>query len=349
MSKIAVKRGKFRNALKFSGICLLVMFFIVVSAVSVSWALDVWDGNVADRYEGGDGTSAAPYLIKTGAQLTFLAQNVNSGTSYEGRHFKLVDDIDLAGREWTPIGHREKGTPALFSAVFDGGGYTISNMRINMSPYGGLFAQTGAGSTVKDLHLTKVDIDVTPMTTSYAGGVAGSNSGAIIGCTSEGGISSSTSFTSYAGGIVGYNSGGTVTDCTSKANVTSSFYAGGIVGYNSGAVINCTSSGSVASSFVHYASFYAGGIVGVNSGRVSGCGATGKVSATNTGFGSAWAGGVVGRCYNRGVVFGNTFDAAGTGQRWGIARDERISPLGSSNNGAEPNDGDAKTTQAMTR
>lgn len=45
-------------------------------AVPAKAAMDVWDGTVATGFAGGNGDVNNPYLIATGAQLAFLAQQV---------------------------------------------------------------------------------------------------------------------------------------------------------------------------------------------------------------------------------------------------------------------------------
>jgi len=44
-------------------------------------------------FDGGDGLSAATaYEIATGAQLSYLAQQVNTGTQYQNKYFVLIAD-----------------------------------------------------------------------------------------------------------------------------------------------------------------------------------------------------------------------------------------------------------------
>lgn len=113
----------------------------------------------------------------------------------------------------------------------------------------------------------------------------------------------------YAGGIAG-SSTGTVTGCTNTASVSSNGDAGGIVA-TGGKVVGCFNHGSVSvyanKSSPHY--HYTGGIAG--SGAVSGCGNTGDVSCTNTTDNDTiYVGGVLGHggsisgCYNMGNVTG---------------------------------------------
>ena len=68
--------------------------------------------------------------------LADFRDSVNGGNSYAGYTVMLMNDIDLGGVEWTPIGTTEHP----FSGVFDGQNYTISNLKVNStSGYAGLF------------------------------------------------------------------------------------------------------------------------------------------------------------------------------------------------------------------
>lgn len=48
----------------------------------------------------GDGDE---YTISSAADLAGLAQLVNGGTSFQKKTIKLGENIDLEGKEWTPI------------------------------------------------------------------------------------------------------------------------------------------------------------------------------------------------------------------------------------------------------
>ena len=56
---------------------------------------EIWDGSIAEGFAGGTGTEADPYLISNGAELAYLAQQTNSGISYQGSYFALTNDIYL--------------------------------------------------------------------------------------------------------------------------------------------------------------------------------------------------------------------------------------------------------------
>ena len=213
----------------------------------------------------------------------------------------------------TPGGSNFTRLP-LFKGVYDGNGFTITNMIVvGSSGYTGMFSQINGG-TVMNLGL----IGGSRTSTQVIGGIAGylDNGGKIINCYNTGSVTMEPSSlaASYAGGIVGYLNGGTVADCYNTGSVTSSLttYAGGIVGHGNNMTIDrCYNTGTVTVSSSISIS-YAGGILGdSNHGStttISDCYNTGSVSITSTG--EAYAGGIVGtipggtirRCYNTGSI-----------------------------------------------
>lgn len=107
-----------------------------------------WDGNTATDFNVGNGTQASPYLISTGDELAYLANQVNSGTTYEGVYFQIAADIDLNGKDWKPIGNASNS----FRGIIDGAGHTIANAVIkitntnnNVETYG-IFGTIGGGT-----------------------------------------------------------------------------------------------------------------------------------------------------------------------------------------------------------
>ena len=187
----------------------------------------------------------------------------------------LTADINLTGKEWTPIGDNDN----RYTGTFDGGNYTITGLTVNQegTNYVGLIGFIGSDGTVKNVKLENVNITGS----YYVGGVVGYNSGSVTACTSSGSVSGSY----YVGGVVGGNFG-SVTACTSSGSVSGSIYVGGVVGDNYGSVTACTASGSVEGRS------NVGGVVGYNSsGSVTACTSSGSVE------GSIDVGGVVGDNY----------------------------------------------------
>ena len=228
----------------------------------------------------------------------------------------MVNDIDLSGAEWVPIGNNSTDlNDSRFTGVFDGQGYIIYNLTVTVQrQYVGLFGYI-ADSTIKNVGLEGISIDVRQQYYSvYAGGVCGINSGSsIINCYSTGTIVASYSgeydYWVYAGGICGriLNSG-IIRNCYNTSSITVSrsslrasaigSFAGGICG-NGGIISNCYNTGVISSSFGSYFSSsvpYAGGICGF-SGIISNCYNTGVVSASAGGY-SAYAGSISGGSYN---------------------------------------------------
>ena len=66
---------------------------------------NVWDGTSATELEYGSGTEQEPYLITRASELKYIADQVNSGTTYENTYFQLASNINLNGNAWTPIGN----------------------------------------------------------------------------------------------------------------------------------------------------------------------------------------------------------------------------------------------------
>ena len=92
---------------------------------------DVWDGTTAKKFAGGDGSKDNPYQISNGAELAYLAQQVNSEKiDSEDTFITLTNNIDLNNKAWTPIGISDS---VVFAGTFDGNGHTISGLYINIT------------------------------------------------------------------------------------------------------------------------------------------------------------------------------------------------------------------------
>lgn len=64
--------------------------------------LEVWDGSIAESFDGGDGSLENPYQIASGAQLAKLASDTNSGIDFSANYFVLTSDILLNDiLQWT--------------------------------------------------------------------------------------------------------------------------------------------------------------------------------------------------------------------------------------------------------
>lgn len=312
---------------KLFSIILIALFAVTATFVGVSLSsLD--NGNSTPSQEGssyvdakwsGSGTSSSPYLIATTSDLQTLATNVNSGTTYSGKYFKLTASLDFSSvSSYAPIGGGigRSGTSRYFSGIFDGDYKIISNVSMSASSsYNydyGLFGYT-YGATIKNLTVENITISQYNETTylENAGGIVGR---AVSGTTIENCLVTGTiSAYYYVGGVVGYADSISMENCFSKATVTSgSSRAGGIMGYslNCYDISSCANFGAVTATDGDYV----GGIVGEARG-------TGFYDCYNTGTitGGSYVGGIVGygyssyddvnRSYNTGAIHAD--DSAG--------------------------------------
>lgn len=290
------------------------------AAVLAAASYQSWEDVGAELYEAGsvlsgDGTSTNPYLIGTAEEIALYAYLVNSVN--QGACGKLTGNIDLFGAGyvnvkpedatidnidralcWRPIGWISKP----FQGIFDGGGYTISNLRIvrlegvpgwEMPEGFGLFGWCNGGA-IKNVGISSGRITV-PM---------------------------------RAAGIVGRISGNvTITNCWNNATVAGPDVLGGIVGYvllGTVEIEHCYNTGTITAG-----ESYAGGILGNTYGRQNGF--VSIVNCYNLGgvSGKGGVGGIIGRqertasiqnCFNAGSITGEGdvgsiigYNAAGPG------------------------------------
>ena len=235
------------------------------------------------------------YTVTSAEGLKNIAELVNGGKT--DINITLDKNIDLTGKEWTPIGT----SSSSYTGTFDGGGHTITGLTVTGSDeYAGLFGYIGKdGGTVKNVKLENVQIT---SNNQYAnvGGVAGYSRGNIENCSVSGSVSgnsNSNGTSNCVGGVVGQQYGGTITECTSSAIVDGTNEVGGVVGLtNYGATLTaCYATGDVTAERDPRNNTYAGGVVGFNGvGTLTACYATGNVTGTGTGSGSIYVGGVTG-------------------------------------------------------
>ena len=225
-------------------------------------------------FSGGNGLTAnTAYQITTERDLRALAHLVNSGNDYAGKYFKQVNGISLTG-EWTPIGTVGKH----FSGIFNGGGNTISGLKINEPGMDnvGLFGITGTGSMVKNVDVR--DASVTGK--SNVGGVVGYAGGTVTGCSVSGKVSGEDE---NIGGVVGMASGDSfVASCYATGDVSGTNNVGGVVGHAGG---GSTVTGCYATGAVRGEGDNVGGVVGRAGGTVIGCAALNPSVSGNTNVG----------------------------------------------------------------
>ena len=206
----------------------------------------------------------------------------------------LAADIDLTGKDWSPIGTNFYNS---YTGTFDGGGHTIMGLTVTTNDqYVGLFGRLGKAGTVKNVVMDGIQITCNHRL-GYAGGVAGfSWGGTIENCS----VSGSVSGTICAGGVVGVQWEASITGCSSSATVKGMVQVGGVAGEtNAGATMAaCYATGNVTIEIDPIDNIRGGGLVGFNAGSsVLACYATGNVTSTGSGTGNVHIGGFLGDNY----------------------------------------------------
>lgn len=230
---------KTRNRLISVGIALLLIIAAVLFIIPQKTAgAETWIESAAE-FAAGNGSQGAPYQISTAGELANLAKMVNDGKTDENTYFELTADIDLDGKEWTPIGTKD----SQFAGKFSGNGKTIRNFTVGGGDNSGLFAYSSG--EIKDVYLEKIDIT----TTMNAGGVCAFNSGTIEGCgVLSGTIICSNPNGGQLGGICKENSG-TISRCFSNASVKGATSAGIVyINRGIGVVQDCYNTGTLEGS-----------------------------------------------------------------------------------------------------
>jgi hypothetical protein len=194
-----------------------------------------WDGKTMTQPASGSGTKNDPYLIGTGAELAWFADQVKNGKITLCA--KLTADIDLNGHPWTPIG--SFGSSKNYQGTFDGCNSTVNGLQVSDKSYAGLFGVIGASGVVERLIVAGM-ISITSVSGNGidnvgAGGIAGYCKGTIFQCSSSVDISNTgMNYSAVAGGIVGRAAEDAIVDsCNNYGTVGSQKninYAGGIVG-----------------------------------------------------------------------------------------------------------------------
>lgn len=253
-----------------------------------------WDGSTARKFAGGNGSDASPYLITCGSELAFLSEEVNRGVDFKGVTFRLDNDIDLAGNDWTPIGYfcRKNDSETVvysFKGNFDGNGHSIKNLfitsqaeAIKLPSYSenvtiGLF---GAVSNAKIYNLSIENCSITPgrkfTGEVRAGAIAGDVvSSEISKCSVKGKLKVTARSRNAAGLVAGVVSESKLSECSVSGSVElvnesgvndASLLAGYVLNTK---VVGGAIDGSISSKTA--GNSYSGGVAGYSSGmEVSG-------------------------------------------------------------------------------
>ena len=167
-------------------------------------------------------------------ELKAFAETVNAGTDYAGKTVLLMENIDLSGELWTPIGQGDN----RFKGIFVGNGKTLMNLKVDQTSSDNAAGFFGVlNGEVQNLKFMNAEISGTTSVGVVAGKIFNTGSISNVEVTMA-----EVSGNHYVGGIVGYMYG-SVSNCvvdditvTATPNAVSGGYdngdkVGGIVGY----------------------------------------------------------------------------------------------------------------------
>ena len=207
------------------------------------------------------------YEINNAGNLFWFAQQVNEGGE-AGRYLNaiLMQDIDLEGRPWTPIGTTGGTTSQSFRGIFDGNGKTIRGLYVDAQRSGlGFFGEVRKG-VVKDFTIYG-DVFLNGKY-NYIGGVIGSacgiqgeNGSTISGITSYVNVTlgEGTHGSNHVAGLIGYvNHNTTVERCMWLGKLDLDIYraqdgVGGLIGKANaqyvGTIRDCAAYGTIRTAY----------------------------------------------------------------------------------------------------
>lgn len=189
------------------------------------------------------------YAVHDADTLTSLANMVNNGDNFKGKTVVMLDDIDLGGAAWTPIG--KTFGMYEFAGTFDGQGHTVSNFNVDSRSGSALFGFVRGGSPVIKNVTVK---NVTATGSDYVAGVVGQLYGVIENCHAINVNATATPFDmgngtydggAKAGGVVGWMESGSIykaTGCTATGCTIRAYRdLGGTIGmaHNGNVITDC--------------------------------------------------------------------------------------------------------------
>lgn len=228
---------------------------------TVTCPLGVGDNTITVIVAAADGTTTQTYTIhatrnealqdlkiSTPEELLAFAQDVNNGRYNDADDItvELTQDIDMNGKEWTPIGT----SSGWFKGTFDGKGHTIKNLALSSNTKNGLFG-LAFYCTIQNVNVSGTYHREAATSRTYEGIIAADAQHAIIkNCTSDLTVTGDMSYAAF-GGIVGMaRNSSQIIDCTSNTTINASVspdngssstfnYVGGVVGwiYSSNVVV----------------------------------------------------------------------------------------------------------------
>lgn len=218
----------------------------------------IWDGSSDDSWKNtGNGKSEdQPYIISSAAQLyNMIVSTSNPSVTYEGKYFKLNDDIYLNSvvyTDWYNMANNKwvVAEKTYFKGILDGGKHTVYGLYIDSDNENiGLFSTTYGNAVIKNLKISNAYIVGSSSGDQYAG--------ALVGRTLSGKTEISRCMVDYnvligaktSGGIIGCC--GYTTGLTDKATIEHCSFVGQFIkdangnypSYKGGLIGNCFGAG----------------------------------------------------------------------------------------------------------
>lgn len=257
----------------------------------------------------GSGTQEDPYTLNGIDNFLLIGSLLKDDATV---YFKLTDDVDFAGVEyteenpWVPFNNAvdddAKPIARARKIVFDGGNHKIKNFKAsgplfgtvcgsisnltveNAEIEGGaddaavLVGVAGSSENADDFIMKNVTVKASSVQSDYkrAGSIISHlRNGVVENCVAECPVYAQQ----QAGGLIGRMEAGTLDGCSATGEIkTEAYYAGGLVGYAGNVVVkNCSATGNVASLGGNYSRV--GGLIGQIEGNatIEKCHATGSV------------------------------------------------------------------------
>ena len=197
----------------------------------------------------GSGTEADPYQIRTRDDLTYVSAMVEESDeriyiddnnyyicAFKDKYFKVMNDIDMSGTNFTPIG----AGYLRFGGHFDGNGKKISNLSVKVSGnYAGLFGMVDATGSLKNITMVNPKVECSG---NIGGTLAAWSNAPVENCHVIGGSLIVTG--QVCGGLIGSASGG-MTGCSADGIqvIGAGGWCGGLVGQVQTSITDCSASG----------------------------------------------------------------------------------------------------------
>ena len=184
-----------------------------------------------------DPTKAAskdnPYIINNVDDMVILSKAVNAGEDWTKNTWikiatanEIFDFDGITGFE--PIGTSTN----KFTSSFDGNGVTIKNLNLSGTTNTGAFGYASGGWTHTIENIRIDNSSSFASSGNYLGSLAGYAEGITINnCHNDGATVTASGTATEVGGLIGYMLSGTISDCSSNANVSGYTDVGGLMGH----------------------------------------------------------------------------------------------------------------------